>query len=154
MQCKWNHLPPYQMPPPEIQCWMQWCWYQGPISHIRTGSHQISQTCATACHKHSTNTTIIYTCDPKTKSCCPSFYTYSHVKGHLSTYTHLYTECSTCATTKVRPHPHITKIPDHRYVTEEAAASCSMNNALDPEYPWIMLAICTLRCWTLSLVQS
>ena len=77
-----------------------------PHQHIGTGSHQVSQTCATACPNHSTNTKISCTCDPRTKPYSPSFYTYSHGKGHPSAYTHLYTRCSTCATTKVRLCPH------------------------------------------------
>ena len=136
------------------QCQMQWCWAQGPISHIGTGSHQVSQTYATTCHNHSKNTTISCTCDPRTKYCCPSFYTYSHAKGHPSAYAHLYTECSTCVTTKVRLCPHSTKMPDHRDVTEEVTAPGPMNDALDLECPWIMLAICALRCWTISLAQA
>ena len=62
-----------------------------------------------------------YSCtsDPRTKTCCPSFYTCSHTKCHSSAYTHLYTKCSTCATMKVRPCPHSTKTPDYRDVTEE-----------------------------------
>ena len=46
---------------------------------------------------------------PRTKSCCSSFYTYSHAKGHPSAYTQLYTECSTCGTMKVKPCPRSTK---------------------------------------------
>ena len=57
------------------------------------------------CHNHSTNITISYTCDPRTKPCCPNFYTYSHAKDHPSVYTHLYTKCSTCATMTVRAMP-------------------------------------------------
>ena len=45
-------------------------------------------------------------------------------------------------------------MPDHRGVTEEVTAPGSMNDALDPEFPWIMLDICALRCWTLSLAQA
>ena len=58
------------------------------------------------CHslpQHSPNTTISCTCDPRTKPCCPRFYTYSHANGHPSVYTHLYTKCSTCATMTVKP---------------------------------------------------
>ena len=143
IHCKWNHLPPCQMPPPRMQCQMQWCWTQGFISHIGRGSYQVSQPCARGCNNHSTNTTISCTHDPRTQSCCPSFYTYSNAKGHPSAYTHLYTKCSTCATTKVRPCPHSTKILDHRDVTEEVTAPGSTNDALDPECPCIMLASCT-----------
>ena len=96
---------------------------------------------ATACHNHSTNTAISCTHDPRTKSCCPSFYTYSHAKGHPNAYTSLYTKCSTCATMKVRPCPHIPKMPDYRDVNEEVSAPGSTNDALDLECPWIMLAI-------------
>ena len=49
-----------------------------------------------------------------------------------SAYTHLYTECSTCATMKVRLCLNSTKMPDHKDVTEEVTAPGSMNNALDP----------------------
>ena len=94
---------------------------------------RFSETCTTTCHNHSTNTTISCTLNPRTKSCCPSFYTYSHAKGHLSAYTHLYTKCNTCATRKVRLCPHSTKMPDHRDATEEVTAPGSTNNVLDPE---------------------
>ena len=136
------------------QCKMQWCWAQGPISHIRMGSHQVSQTCATACHSHSINTTISCNCDPRTKSCCFSFYTYSHAKGHPSVYTQLNTECSTCATVKIMPHPHSNQIPGHGDVTEKVTAPGPMNDVLDPKCPWIMLSIWALKCWTISLAQA
>ena len=103
--------------------------------HIKPGSHQVSQTCASACHNHSMNTTISCTCDPRTKPCCPSFYTYSHAKGHPTAYNHLYTKCNTYATMTVRPCPHCTKMSDHRDVTEEMIAPGSSNDALDPECP-------------------
>ena len=77
-----------------------------------------------------------------------------HDKGHPSAYTHLYTECSTCATTKVRPCQHSTKTPDHRDVTEEISASGSRNDVLNLESPWTMLGTCALRYWTLSLAQA
>ena len=99
-----------------------------PLSHIRTGSHQASQICATAYHNHSTNTIIACTCDSRTKTCCPSFHTCSHTKGHPSAYTHLYTKCSTCATTKVRPCPHRTKTHDYRDVTEQVTAPGYIHN--------------------------
>ena len=99
---------------------------------------------------HSMNTTISCTCDPRTKPCCPSFYTYNHAKGH----TNAYTKCSTNATTKVRSCPHSTKMPDYRDVTEEVTAPGSMNNVLNLECLWTILAICAHRCWTLSLVQA
>ena len=124
------------------------------MSHIGTGSHQVSQICATTCHNHSMNITISCTHDPRTKSFCLSFYTYSFAKGHPSAYTHLYTECRTCVTRELRPCPHSSKMPDHRDVTEEVTATSSINNALDLEFPWIMLAICALRCWILSLAQA
>ena len=87
------------------------------------------------CHNHSMNTTISYTYDPRTKSCCSSLYTYSHPKGHPSADTKCYTECSTCATMKVRPCPHNTQMPDHRDATEEVTAPGPKNDALDPEHP-------------------
>ena len=46
------------------------------------------------------------------------------------------------------------QMPDHRDVTEEVTAPGSTNDALDLECPWIILAICALRCWTLSLAQA
>ena len=79
--CKWKHLLPYQMPPPGMQHQMQWCWAQDPISHIRTGLHQVSQTYASACYNHSMNTAVSYTCDLRIKSCCSSFYTCNPAKG-------------------------------------------------------------------------
>ena len=106
------------------------------------------------CQNHSMNTTISCTCDPRTKPCCPSFYTYSHVKGHPSAYTHLYTKCSTCATMMVRPCPHRIKMPDHRDVNEEVTAPGSTNDVFGLECPWTMLAIWSLRYWTLSLTQA
>ena len=33
VHCKCNHLLPYQMLSPGMQCQMQWCWALGPISH-------------------------------------------------------------------------------------------------------------------------
>ena len=42
------------------------------------------------------------------------------------------------------------EMPDHREVTVPGP----MNDALDPEHPWIMLAIFALRCWTISLAQA
>ena len=125
-----------------------------PHQPHQNGSYQVSQTCATACHNHSMNTTISCTNDSKPKSCCPSFYTYSHAKGHLSAYCHLYTECSNCVTTKVRPCSGSTKMPDQRDITKEVTVPGSMNDALDLECPWIMLAICALRCSTLSLAKA
>ena len=107
----------------------------------------------TACHSTSINTTISYTCDSRTKPYCQCLHTYSHAKGHPSANTHLYTKCSTCATMMVRPCPHSTKIPAHRDVTEEVIVPDSMNDVLNPECPWTILAICALRCWTLSLPQ-
>ena len=121
------------------------------IGHVRAGSHQVSLIHAVACYNHSTNTTIGCSCDPRTKPCCPSLYSYSHDKGYPSAYTHLYIKCSTCATPTVRPCPYSTKMPDHRDVTEEVTAPGSMNDVLDPEYAWTILAICALSCWTLSL---
>ena len=88
---------------------------------------------------------------PQNQPCCPSLYSYSHDKGYPSAYTHLYIKCSTCATPTVRPCPYSTKMPDHRDVTEEVTAPGSMNDVLDPEYAWTILAICALSCWTLSL---
>ena len=66
---------------------------------------------------------------------------------------HLYTKCNTYATMKVRLCPHSTKTPDYRDVTEDMTAPDSKNDVLDLECPWTMLAICALRCWTLSLAQ-
>ena len=60
-------------------------------------------------------------------------------QSHPSAYTHLCTECSTCATTAVRPCPHSTKMADHRDVTEEVTVPSSTYDALDPHHPWIML---------------
>ena len=91
---------------------------------------------------------------PRTKPCCPSSYTYVHAKGHPSAYTHIYTKCSTCATTMVGPYPHSTKMPDHRDVGEEVTASGSMNDVFDLEHPWMILAICALRSWTIGLEQE
>ena len=54
----------------------------------------------------------------------------------------------------VRPCSHSTKMPDHRDVTEEVTAPSSINNVLNLECPWTMLAICALRCWTTSLAQA
>ena len=151
--CKWNNLLTLQIPPAGMQCQFSDA-EPGPISHIghvRAGSHQVSLIHAVACYNHSTNTTIGCSCDPRTKPCCPSLYSYSHDKGYPSAYTHLYIKCSTCATPTVRPCPYSTKMPDHRDVTEEVTAPGSMNDVLDPEYAWTILAICALSCWTLSL---
>ena len=100
------------------------------------------------------NTTIACPHDLRTKTCCPSFYTCSHTKGYPSAYTNFYTNCSTCATMKVRPCPHNTKMPDYIDVTEEVTGPGSTNDVLDPECPWTILAICAHRCWTLSLAQA
>ena len=127
---------------------------KSPSAHIRTGSHQVSQTCATAYHNCSINITIDCTCDPRTKTCCPSFYTCSHMKGHTSAHTHLYTKCSTCATMTIRQCLHSTKMPDHRDVTQDMTGPGSTNDVPDPKYPWITLAICALRYWALSRIPE
>ena len=55
---------------------------------------------------------------------------------------------------KVRPCPHSMQMPDHRDLTEKVTAPGPTNNVVDPECPWIMLAICALRCQTISLAQA
>ena len=95
-----------------------------------------------------------FTSDPITKFCCFHFYPYSHAKDQPSAYTKLYTKCSTCATMKVELCLHSTKTPDHRDVTEDMTAPGPTDDALDPECPWIMLAIYAFICWTISLVQA
>ena len=91
---------------------------------------------------------------PRSKPCCSSYYTCSHAKGHPSTYIHLYTKCSTCATMKVRP-----------WATQNPNASSQRYNWRSdcpwpykwctwPRTPMDHISYCALRHWTISLAQA
>ena len=73
--------------------------------------------------------------------------------------TPLPTPTSTLSVTPVQPSkvrlcPYSTKMPDYRDVTGEVTVPGSTNDACDLDHPWIMLAICALRCLTFSQAQA
>ena len=46
---------------------------EAPSAKSETGSHQVSQTCATTCHNHSMITAISCTCDPRNQTLLSQF---------------------------------------------------------------------------------